>query len=63
MSGCTNHFVGEGATLDGVDASSISGTSGGGSVLDSADISSTSGSGEGIANGMIDVSSRDEEDI
>jgi hypothetical protein len=60
---CTNHLAGEGATLDGVDASRSSSSSygGGDPGLDGVDASSTSGSG---GDGpMIDVSSRDEEDI
>jgi hypothetical protein len=63
MSGCNNHFAGEGAALDNADASgsSASGSRGGGHVLDNADTTSSSGSGG--SGPMINVSSRDEGDV
>jgi hypothetical protein len=57
MLGCTNHFSGKAATLDGVDASSSSGSGYGvGSpVFNGADASSSSSSGSGEGDLVIDV--------
>jgi hypothetical protein len=63
MSGCTNHFTGEGAALNNANASSSfgSGSGGGGQVLVGPDTCSTSGfSGGGL---VIDVSFGDERDV